>query len=74
MIFKHADKEDFGTYSVSVTNTEGVSASYDISAEGSVASITIQVKLMSERKEKINDITSMHKEPSFVPDNISVIL
>lgn len=33
LIFKHADKEDFGTYSVSVTNTEGVSSSYDISAE-----------------------------------------
>lgn len=34
LIFKHADKEDFGSYSVSVTNTEGVSSSYDISAEG----------------------------------------
>ncbi|XP_075966390.1 myomesin-2 [Anarhichas minor] len=33
LIFEHADKEDFGTYSVSVTNTEGVSSSYAISAE-----------------------------------------
>ncbi|XP_074469498.1 myomesin-2 isoform X2 [Sebastes fasciatus] len=33
LIFKHADKEDFGTYSVSVTNTEGVSSSHTISAE-----------------------------------------
>uniref|UniRef100_A0A8C2WSP3 Myomesin 2 n=1 Tax=Cyclopterus lumpus TaxID=8103 RepID=A0A8C2WSP3_CYCLU len=33
LIFKNADKEDFGTYSVSVTNTEGVSSSYSISAE-----------------------------------------
>uniref|UniRef100_A0AAQ5XNH5 Myomesin 2a n=1 Tax=Amphiprion ocellaris TaxID=80972 RepID=A0AAQ5XNH5_AMPOC len=33
LIFKNADKEDFGTYSVSVTNTEGVSSSYTISAE-----------------------------------------
>uniref|UniRef100_A0A4W6CN81 Myomesin 2 n=1 Tax=Lates calcarifer TaxID=8187 RepID=A0A4W6CN81_LATCA len=33
MIFKNPDKEDFGTYSVSVTNTEGVSSSYTISAE-----------------------------------------
>uniref|UniRef100_A0A7N6AFD6 Myomesin 2a n=1 Tax=Anabas testudineus TaxID=64144 RepID=A0A7N6AFD6_ANATE len=33
LIFKTADKEDFGTYSVSVTNTEGVSSSYTISAE-----------------------------------------
>uniref|UniRef100_A0A3B4VEY8 Myomesin 2 n=1 Tax=Seriola dumerili TaxID=41447 RepID=A0A3B4VEY8_SERDU len=29
----HIDKEDFGTYSVSVTNTDGVSSSYKISAE-----------------------------------------
>lgn len=34
LIFKNAEKEDFGTYSVSVTNTEGVSSSYTISAEG----------------------------------------
>uniref|UniRef100_A0A3B4VF65 Myomesin 2 n=1 Tax=Seriola dumerili TaxID=41447 RepID=A0A3B4VF65_SERDU len=33
LIFKNADKEDFGTYSVSVTNTDGVSSSYKISAE-----------------------------------------
>uniref|UniRef100_A0A8C9ZAC3 Myomesin 2 n=1 Tax=Sander lucioperca TaxID=283035 RepID=A0A8C9ZAC3_SANLU len=33
LIFKNAEKEDFGTYSVSVTNTEGVSSSYTISAE-----------------------------------------
>ncbi|TMS13518.1 myomesin-2 isoform X1 [Larimichthys crocea] len=33
LIFKNADKEDFGTYSVSVTSTEGVSSSYCISAE-----------------------------------------
>uniref|UniRef100_A0A3Q4GHK3 Myomesin 2 n=1 Tax=Neolamprologus brichardi TaxID=32507 RepID=A0A3Q4GHK3_NEOBR len=33
LIFKNADKEDFGTYSVSVTNTEGVSSSYTISNE-----------------------------------------
>uniref|UniRef100_A0A668AZX6 Myomesin 2 n=1 Tax=Myripristis murdjan TaxID=586833 RepID=A0A668AZX6_9TELE len=33
LIFKNADKEDFGTYSVSVTNTDGVSASHTISAE-----------------------------------------
>ncbi len=36
LIFKNADKEDFGTYSVSVTNTEGVSSSYKISAEGRI--------------------------------------
>uniref|UniRef100_A0A671Y3Y8 Myomesin 2 n=1 Tax=Sparus aurata TaxID=8175 RepID=A0A671Y3Y8_SPAAU len=33
MIFTNADKEDFGTYSVSVTNTEGVSSSHTITAE-----------------------------------------
>ncbi|XP_053295212.1 myomesin-2 [Pleuronectes platessa] len=33
LIFKNADKEDFGTYSVSVTSTEGISSSYTISAE-----------------------------------------
>ncbi|CAK6954978.1 M-protein%2C striated muscle [Scomber scombrus] len=33
LIFKHADKEDFGTFSVSVTHTEGVSSSYSISSE-----------------------------------------
>ncbi|XP_068614382.1 myomesin-2-like [Brachionichthys hirsutus] len=33
MIFKNADKEDFGTYSASVTNTDGVSSSYSISPE-----------------------------------------
>uniref|UniRef100_A0AAX7VG39 Myomesin 2a n=1 Tax=Astatotilapia calliptera TaxID=8154 RepID=A0AAX7VG39_ASTCA len=33
LIFKNPDKEDFGTYSVSVTNTEGVSSSYTISNE-----------------------------------------
>lgn len=34
LIFKNASKEDFGTFSVSVTNTEGVSSSYTVSAEG----------------------------------------
>ncbi|XP_041639567.1 myomesin-2 [Cheilinus undulatus] len=33
LIFKNADKEDFGTYSVSVTNTAGVSSSYTITTE-----------------------------------------
>uniref|UniRef100_A0A3B3Z7M6 Myomesin 2a n=1 Tax=Periophthalmus magnuspinnatus TaxID=409849 RepID=A0A3B3Z7M6_9GOBI len=33
LVFTNADKEDFGTYSVSVTNTDGVSSSYSISAE-----------------------------------------
>uniref|UniRef100_A0A3Q0R6V8 Myomesin 2 n=1 Tax=Amphilophus citrinellus TaxID=61819 RepID=A0A3Q0R6V8_AMPCI len=33
LIFKNPDKEDFGTYSVSVTNTQGVSSSYAISTE-----------------------------------------
>uniref|UniRef100_A0A8C6KQ71 Myomesin 2 n=1 Tax=Nothobranchius furzeri TaxID=105023 RepID=A0A8C6KQ71_NOTFU len=33
LIFKNPDKEDIGTYSVSVTNTSGVSSSYTISAE-----------------------------------------
>ncbi|XP_034044528.1 myomesin-2 [Thalassophryne amazonica] len=33
LIFKNPDKEDFGTYCVSVTNTEGVSSSYAISPE-----------------------------------------
>ncbi|XP_074522002.1 myomesin-2 isoform X1 [Halichoeres trimaculatus] len=33
LIFKNADKEDFGTYSVSVTNTLGVSSSYTITSE-----------------------------------------
>ncbi|KAJ3594005.1 hypothetical protein NHX12_006337, partial [Muraenolepis orangiensis] len=33
LMFKNADKEDFGTYSVSVTNTDGVSSSCTISAE-----------------------------------------
>uniref|UniRef100_A0A665UY31 Myomesin-2-like n=1 Tax=Echeneis naucrates TaxID=173247 RepID=A0A665UY31_ECHNA len=33
LIFKNADKEDFGTYSVSVTNTNGVSSSHTISSE-----------------------------------------
>lgn len=36
MIFKNADKEDFGVYSVSVTNTDGVSSSYGISSEGKI--------------------------------------
>ncbi|KAM9860475.1 M-protein, striated muscle [Aulostomus maculatus] len=33
LILKNADKEDFGAFSVSVSNTEGVSSSYSISAE-----------------------------------------
>ncbi|XP_061600515.1 M-protein, striated muscle isoform X1 [Cololabis saira] len=33
LIFTHPDKEDFGTYSVSVTDTEGVSSSFTISTE-----------------------------------------
>lgn len=33
LIFKNPDKEDSGTYSVSVTNTEGVSSSFTITAE-----------------------------------------
>lgn len=41
LIFKNADKEDFGTYSVSVTNTEGVSSSYAISAEGRILRIAL---------------------------------
>lgn len=36
LIFTNADKEDFGTYSVSVTNTEGVSSSHTITAEGMI--------------------------------------
>ncbi|KAI2657515.1 Myomesin-2 [Labeo rohita] len=33
LLFKNPDKEDLGTYSVSVTHTDGVSASYKISTE-----------------------------------------
>ncbi|XP_076003092.1 M-protein, striated muscle [Genypterus blacodes] len=33
LIFKNANMEDFGTFSVGVTNTDGVSSSYTISAE-----------------------------------------
>ncbi|XP_010794773.1 myomesin-2 [Notothenia coriiceps] len=33
LIFKNADKEDFGTYSVSVTSTMGVSSSHTITTE-----------------------------------------
>ncbi|KAF3686335.1 Myomesin-2 165 kDa connectin-associated protein [Channa argus] len=33
LIFQSPDKEDFGTFSVSVTSTEGVSSSYTISSE-----------------------------------------
>ncbi|XP_062852028.1 myomesin-2 [Trichomycterus rosablanca] len=33
LLFKNPDKEDVGTFSVSVTNTDGVSSSYKISAE-----------------------------------------
>uniref|UniRef100_A0A674PGX9 Myomesin 2 n=1 Tax=Takifugu rubripes TaxID=31033 RepID=A0A674PGX9_TAKRU len=33
LIFKNAAKEDFGVYSVSVTNSDGASSSYGISAE-----------------------------------------
>uniref|UniRef100_A0A8D2ZPH9 Myomesin 2 n=1 Tax=Scophthalmus maximus TaxID=52904 RepID=A0A8D2ZPH9_SCOMX len=33
LIFKNAEKEDFGTFSVSVTKTEGISSSCTISAE-----------------------------------------
>ncbi|XP_060780608.1 myomesin-2 [Neoarius graeffei] len=33
LLFKNPDKEDIGTYSVSVTNTDGASASYKISSE-----------------------------------------
>ncbi|TRY90323.1 hypothetical protein DNTS_018623, partial [Danionella cerebrum] len=33
LLFKNPDKEDLGTFSVSVTQTDGVSASYKISAE-----------------------------------------
>lgn len=36
LIFKNAEKEDFGVYSVSVTNTDGVSSSYGISSEGTI--------------------------------------
>uniref|UniRef100_A0A672TBS9 Myomesin-2-like n=1 Tax=Sinocyclocheilus grahami TaxID=75366 RepID=A0A672TBS9_SINGR len=34
LLFKNPDKEDLGTYSVSVTHTDGASASYKILAEG----------------------------------------
>ncbi|XP_056105406.1 myomesin-2 [Rhinichthys klamathensis goyatoka] len=33
LVFKNPDKEDLGTFSVSVTHTDGASASYKISAE-----------------------------------------
>ncbi|XP_026795200.3 myomesin-2 [Pangasianodon hypophthalmus] len=33
LLFKNPEKEDIGTYSVSVTNTDGASASYNISSE-----------------------------------------
>ncbi|XP_042277914.1 M-protein, striated muscle [Thunnus maccoyii] len=33
LIFKNPDKEDFGTFSVAVSNTAGVSSSYSISSE-----------------------------------------
>ncbi|XP_072533709.1 myomesin-2 [Salminus brasiliensis] len=33
LLFKNPDKEDVGTFSVSVTNTDGASASYKITAE-----------------------------------------
>ncbi|MCI4376782.1 hypothetical protein PGIGA_G00192200 [Pangasianodon gigas] len=33
LLFKNPEKEDVGTYSVSVTNTDGASASYKISSE-----------------------------------------
>ncbi|XP_051507446.1 myomesin-2-like isoform X1 [Myxocyprinus asiaticus] len=33
LLFKNPDKEDVGTFSVSVTHTDGVSASYKVSAE-----------------------------------------
>uniref|UniRef100_A0A673II11 Myomesin 2a n=1 Tax=Sinocyclocheilus rhinocerous TaxID=307959 RepID=A0A673II11_9TELE len=33
LLFKNPDKEDLGTYSVSVTHTDGASASYKMSAE-----------------------------------------
>uniref|UniRef100_A0A8C8DH75 Myomesin 2 n=1 Tax=Oryzias sinensis TaxID=183150 RepID=A0A8C8DH75_9TELE len=33
LIFKNPDKDDVGTFSVSVTNTEGVSSSYTITSE-----------------------------------------
>lgn len=45
LIFKNADKEDFGTYSVSVTSTEGVSSSYCISAEGKILPIAVALVL-----------------------------
>jgi len=38
LIFKNPDKEDFGTFSVSVSNTDGVSSSYKIRAEGKIFS------------------------------------
>lgn len=36
LIFKNPDKDDFGTFSVAVTNTSGISSSYSITAEGTV--------------------------------------
>ncbi|KAM6943350.1 M-protein, striated muscle [Xenentodon cancila] len=41
LIFTNPDKEDFGTFSVSVTNTEGVSSSYTISAEELTKMLTL---------------------------------
>lgn len=36
LIFKNPDKEDIGTFSVSVTNTDGVSSSYTVTSEGRI--------------------------------------
>uniref|UniRef100_A0A672FNF5 Myomesin-2-like n=1 Tax=Salarias fasciatus TaxID=181472 RepID=A0A672FNF5_SALFA len=41
LIFKNPDKEDFGTFSVSVTNTTGVSSSYTITTEGRIPLLTL---------------------------------
>uniref|UniRef100_A0A3Q3DGT6 Myomesin-2-like n=1 Tax=Hippocampus comes TaxID=109280 RepID=A0A3Q3DGT6_HIPCM len=54
LILKNAEKEDFGIFSVSVTNTDGVSASLSISPDGTLCfCIIVFIPLKSELAYKI---------------------
>uniref|UniRef100_A0A3P8W2B0 Myomesin-2 n=1 Tax=Cynoglossus semilaevis TaxID=244447 RepID=A0A3P8W2B0_CYNSE len=60
LIFKNPDKDDFGTFSVAVTNTSGISSSYSITAEELVKMLALShdirhpiIPLKSELSYKI---------------------
>uniref|UniRef100_A0A8B9JMU3 Myomesin 2 n=1 Tax=Astyanax mexicanus TaxID=7994 RepID=A0A8B9JMU3_ASTMX len=54
LLFKNPDKEDVGTFSVAVTHTDGVSASYKITAEGEhITKLSNIIPLKTELAYKI---------------------